>query len=216
MKYIFKYFSLLFIFVGLASCEIDEIEPSLPPVAELPALNTGSVDISKYVALGASFSAGVSDGALFIASQGNSFPNLMAQQFAMANGGAFTQPLVSDNIGGLLFGGNQIAGPRKTFNSATRSIDDVAGTPTTEVSSISPGPYNNMGVPRAKSFHLLYDGYGNQANLLTDPATANPYFVRMASASDATMLGDAMEQGPSFFTLSEIGGNDVLGYALTG
>ena len=69
-----------------------------------------------------------------------------------------------------------------------------------------------MGVPGAKSFHLLFDGYGNPANLAT--ATANPYFVRMASSTTATMLGDAMAQSPSFFTLSEIGGNDVLGYAL--
>ena len=71
MKYIFKYFGLLFIFVGLASCEIDELEPNLPPVAELPALNTGSADFSNYVAVGASFTAGYTDGAIFKASQQN-------------------------------------------------------------------------------------------------------------------------------------------------
>jgi len=47
-------------------------------------------------------------------------------------------------------------------------------------------------------------------------ATANPYFVRMASSPTTTVLGDVMVQNPSFFTLSEIGGNDVLGYATTG
>ena len=35
-----------------------------------------------------------------------------------------------------------------------------------------------MGVPGAKSYHLLFNGYGNIANLATK--TANPYFVRMA------------------------------------
>src|SRR5690606_16288915 len=76
------------------------------------------------------------------------------------------------------------------------------------------GPFNNMGIPGAKSYHLLFNGYGNIANLATK--TANPYFVRMASSSTATVLEDAMAQNPTFFTLSEIGGNDVLGYATSG
>jgi hypothetical protein len=212
----YKYLWLLLIFVGFIACENDDLVIAPDPIVELPALQTGSLDLSKYVAVGASFTAGFSDGALFIASQENSFPNILSQQFAMANGGAFTQPLMSDNVGGLLFGGNQIAGPRKIFNLAGESIDDVAGTPTTEITAGTPGPYSNMGVPGAKSFHLLFDGYGNPGGLLTDPATANPYYVRMASSPTATMLGDAMAQSPTFFTLSEIGGNDVLGYALSG
>ena len=38
----------------------------------------------------------------------------------------------------------------------------------------------------------------------------------MASSPTATVLGDALAQSPTFFTLSEIGGNDVLGYATSG
>ena len=114
----------------------------------------------------------------------------------------------------MLFGGTQIQGPRLFFNGAGPATLDA--TPTTEVTAGVPGPYSNMGVPGAKSFHLLFDGYGNPAGLVSDPATANPFFVRMASAPNATMLGDALDQNPSFFTLSEIGGNDVLGYATTG
>lgn len=215
MKYIYKYFWLLFIFVGLVSCEIDEIEPNLPPeAAALPALNGGSADYSKFVSVGASFTAGYTDGALFLAGQQYSFPNIMAEQFAKAGGGSFTQPFTNDNIGGLLFGGNQIQKPRLFFNGAGPAR--LPATPTNEITAGTPGPYSNMGVPGAKSFHLLYDGYGNPGNLLTDPPTANPYFVRMASSPSATMLGDAMAQSPTFFTLSEIGGNDVLGYATTG
>ena len=45
---------------------------------------------------------------------------------------------------------------------------------------------------------------------------ANPYYARMATSATATVLGDAMAQSPTFFTLSEIGGNDVLGYATSG
>jgi hypothetical protein len=45
---------------------------------------------------------------------------------------------------------------------------------------------------------------------------ANPYFARMASSPAATVLGDVVAQNPTFFVLSEIAGNDVLGYAYAG
>jgi len=213
MKTKFKYIWLLLIFLGFVACE-DEVYDTTVPVVELPPLNVGGLDFSKYISLGGSFTAGFSDGALFIASQENSFPNILSQQFANASGGVFTQPLMNDNIGGLLFGGNVVQGPRLFFDGAGPAT--LPGTPTTEISPGIPGPYNNMGVPGTKSFHLLFDGYGNPGGLLTDPVTANPYFVRTASSPTATMLGDAMSQNPTFFTLSEIGGGDVLGYATSG
>jgi len=219
-----KYLSLflgLTAFIGCSEPEDVLKDTNLEPEAELPKLTAGGADFSTYVALGASYTAGYTDGALFKAAQENSFPNILAQQFSNVGGGAFTQPLMNDNIGGLLFGGqpsldaqgNNRFAPRFYFNgtgpvrlSATSTTDIFVNNPT--------GPFNNMGVPGAKSFHLLFDGYGNPANLAT--ATANPYFVRMASSPTSTVLGDAMAQNPSFFTLSEIAGNDVLGYALAG
>ena len=38
----------------------------------------------------------------------------------------------------------------------------------------------------------------------------------MASSANATIIGDAVAQNPTFFTLSEVGGNDVLAYAISG
>jgi hypothetical protein len=38
----------------------------------------------------------------------------------------------------------------------------------------------------------------------------------MASSPNATVLADAASQNPTFFVLSEIAGNDVLGYAISG
>jgi hypothetical protein len=70
-----------------------------------------------------------------------------------------------------------------------------------------------MGVPGAKSFHLLKAGYGNAAGVPS--GEANPYFVRFASSPTASILGDAMAQAPTFFSLW-IGNNDVLSYALSG
>jgi hypothetical protein len=47
-------------------------------------VTAGTADFSKYVALGDSFAAGYSDGALFKKGQENSYPNLLAQQFALS------------------------------------------------------------------------------------------------------------------------------------
>jgi len=218
-----KYIVLLAAFIGFIACNDPEdvLLEEEELVAELPDLTAGSADFSNYVAVGASFTAGYTDGALFKAGQENSFPNILAQQFEKVGGGVFTQPLMNDNIGGLLFGGAPSLDAQGNNRFAPRFYFDGAGpvrltsASTTDIFVNNPtGTFNNMGVPGAKSFHLLFDGYGNPANLAT--ATANPYFVRMASSPSATVLGDAMAQNPSFFTVSEIAGNDVLGYAIAG
>jgi len=218
-----KYIWLLIILLGFTACnDVESVLEDNGYVAPeaLPELTAGSADFSKYVAIGASFTAGYTDGAIFIASQQNSFPNMMAKEFAKTGGGSFTQPLMSDNYGGLAAGGTRLPGfnPRLVFGGkGPVPLESLIGPVTvgTDIFLNNPtGPFNNMGVPGAKSYHLLFDGYGNPANLATK--TANPYFIRMASSTSATMLGDAMAQNPTFFTLSEIGGNDVLGYAIAG
>ena len=98
------------------------------------------------------------------------------------------------------------------FDGAGLSVLD--GTPSTEVSELLTGPFNNMGVGGAKSFHFLAPGYGNLAGVPL--GQANPYFARMASSPNATVLEDAVSQNPTFFTISVMGGNDVLGYATSG
>jgi hypothetical protein len=87
-------------------------------------------------------------------------------------------------------------------------------TPTTEVTNILSGSFNNMGVGGAKSFHLVAPGYGNLAGVPL--GLANPYFARMASSPNATVLEDAVSQNGTFFTISVMGGNDVLSYATSG
>lgn len=203
-----KYLAILFIVFGFFACEEDDNNMEEVQVE----LTAGSADFSKYVSLGASFTAGFTDGALFIASQGNSFPNILSQQFSAIGGGEFSQPLTSDNVGGLLLGGNIIANPRLYFDGSGPVV--LPAIPSTEVSNIIAGPYNNMGVPGAKSFHLVANGYGNVAGVSL--GLANPYYARMASSPNASMLEDALAQGPTFFTLSEIGGNDVLGFSISG
>lgn len=222
----YKWLILLLVF-GCISCESDD---DASTTEQEVVITSGDADFSKYVALGNSLTAGFTDGALFIAGQENSMSNILAKQFALAGGGDFTQPLMNDNIGGALIGGIPSLNPRFYFYSdpnpeppnesgprllGTTPGDNTPELPTTEIANTLSGPFNNMGIPGAKSFHLLAEGYGNIAGLNMMPATANPYFVRIASGATASVLGDAMAQSPTFFSLW-IGNNDVLGYALSG
>ncbi len=211
MKNILKYtFALLA--VGFVSCE-PEFDS---PVTDDGFYSSGTANLSKYVSVGNSLTAGYADGALYITGQKNSYPNIMAKQFAFAGGGEFYQPLMSDNLGGLLLSGNQI-----TENRFVLAVDAngnpgpvrLAGTPTTDITNHLPSTYNNMGVPGAKSFHLVAPGYGNVAGVPT--GAANPYFARFASSESATVIGDAVAQNPTFFSLW-IGNNDILSYATSG
>jgi lysophospholipase L1-like esterase len=176
-------------------------------------LTSGSANFSKYVALGNSLTSGYSDGALFIEGQKGAYPALMAEQFALVGGGSFNIPFMADNVGGFKVGGTVASGPRLYYTgNQSAPLAPVSGTPSTEILNHLTGPFNNMGVPGAKSFHLLSNTYGNPAGI---GSYANPYFVRFASSSSATVLGDAVAQNPTFFSLW-IGNNDVLAYATSG
>ena len=182
-----------------------------PPIEYTP----GSADLSTFVALGNSLTAGFSDQALFIEGQEASFPNMLAISFAEAGGGEFTTPFMADNLGGMTVGGNLFSPNRLYLDFSTGSPlpTEVSGTPGTEATNKLSGPFNNMGVPGAKSYHLGVQGYGSLAGLQV--GAANPYFVRFSSGESASVIGDALAQGPTFFTLW-IGNNDVLQYAVSG
>ncbi|WP_299112560.1 G-D-S-L family lipolytic protein [uncultured Winogradskyella sp.] len=215
-----KYIILSMLALNFLACENEELdelrnkdnEEEISPLEEFTA---GTADFSNYVAVGASFTAGFTDGALFIAGQENSFPNILSQQFANGNGGTFTQPLMSDNTGGLLLPSPLSNLPyRFIFNGdGPQRLDaflmDLGAPvpPITTDGTVNLGmSFNNVGVPGAKSFHVVTPGYG----------AFNPYYGRMATGVGSSMLQDAVNQIPTFFTLSEMGGNDVLSYATSG
>ena len=202
---------LLLVSLTFVACTSDDDAVIDPNSSDGLPLTAGSADFSKYVALGNSLTAGYSDNALFIAGQEGSYPNLLSQRFAMVGGGEFKIPYMNDNVGGLLLGGFQIQGPRLYFNGSGPA--PVPGTTTTEITNFLTGAYNNMGIPGAKSFHLLAPGYGNVAGIVT--GQSNPYFVRFATSPSTTVLADATVQNPTFFSLW-IGNNDVLAYATSG
>ncbi|GAA0872552.1 SGNH/GDSL hydrolase family protein [Gangjinia marincola] len=211
LKYIILGISLITVF---NSCEDDD--PIIEVQEPRPSLVAGEADFSTYVSLGNSLTAGFSDGALFIASQENSLPNILSAQFSLLNGQGFNQPLTNDNFGGLAVGGTRIVGPRLvTTGGAPQNLEDVIGpiTITTDLLQPPTGPFNNMGVPGAKIMDLTNENFGNLGAL--GIGDGNPYFIRMASSPNSTVLEDALAQQPTFFSLW-IGNNDVLGYALAG
>ena len=206
-----KYLLLSVFMLALWSCETDIVNPDEVYPDPYLEIDSGDTDFSTYVSLGASITAGTSDASTFLLSQVNSYPNILANVMSMAGGGEFTQPYVNDNVGGLTLFGNVIAGPRLYFNGA--GPVPVDGTPTTEVSNIMPGPYNNLGVPGMQAIHALAPGYGSLDGLLA--GQANPYFVRMASSPGTSILQDALLQSPTFVSIW-LGGNDALGFATSG
>lgn len=203
MKNKFIYLTLLA--AGLISCE-PEFENAVDA-----NYSAGEANFTSYVAVGNSLTAGYMDGTVSRVGQTYSFPNLLAQQFALVGGGAFTQPSYAEdvnNLGGI--SGVPGFNNRLVINASVGAPQPIAGTSTITLTPQATA-YNNMGVPGAKSFHLLAPGYGNVANL---PA-ANPYYVRHATSPTSTVLGDALSKNPTFFT-NWIGANDVLSYATTG
>ena len=177
-------------------------------------VSSGEADFSKYVALGNSLTSGYRDNALYVDGQNESYPSIIAHQMKLAGGGDFKQPLMADNLGGIPQVG--IGNKLMLTTAADGSLTPVpvTGNGTTTLASIySGGPYQNLGVPGAKSYHLVAPGYGSAAGLAS--GTANPYFVRFASSPTTTVLTDAASQAPTFFSLW-IGNNDVLGCATSG
>lgn len=211
-----KFYAFLLAFgILFWSCEDDETDIISMPDPDPITYTSGSANFSNYVAVGNSVTAGFSDNALFIDGQIASFPSMLAENFALAGGGAFTTPLMADNLGGATLGGMPILGNRLIldFSSGDPLPVAVEGQGATEISNVLSGPFKNMGVPGAKSYHLLASGYGSVAGVAV--GLANPYYARFASSQTSSILDDAAAQSPTFFTLW-IGSNDVLGYAVSG
>ena len=178
----------------------------------------GDADFTKYISIGNSLTAGYRDGTLYSDGQLESYPSMLAQQMALAGGGAFKQPMMPNNVGGFadLFqasGGTSFYG-KLTLKVVNGSLTPVPSAPGANLDNVTAGgPYNNLGVPGAKSFHLGVNGYGNAAGL---PAgLANPYYVRFATSATSSVMSDAVSQNPTFFSLW-IGNNDVLAYSTSG
>lgn len=211
---------LLLVSLSFVACADDEDIITPDPGTEVGTpvpVASGTANFEKYVALGDSFTAGFSDRALFRKGQEGSTVSLLAKQFALAGGGEFTSPLMVDNAGGFASGGAQLEQfPKRLFFTLTgQVIAPVAAVSGTEITARLSGAFNNMGVPGANSADMMEPGYGDPAGVTNaDTLTSNPYYARFSVTPGSTILKDAMDQSPSFFSLWT--GEDVLGYAVKG
>jgi lysophospholipase L1-like esterase len=180
----------------------------------------GNIDVTRFVALGDSITAGYTDGALCHYGQQNTYANLIATQFKHFGGGDFKQPFINPNSVGMGFSGNSCLVLKNSISSIEPTSMSLAYIATEGDSSVftennyeTAGPFNNMGIPGSKAISIVTETYGNPAN---GDGNYNPFFTRMASnPATASVLSDALLVEPTFFSLF-IGNNDVLAYALSG
>jgi hypothetical protein len=196
-----------------------------------PTAAATGLDLSRYLAVGDTYTAGVSGGGLTRASQQYSFPNLLAQQIqSLTAGNTFTQPLLeagsgtgylnfvdfapsglvrSTRVAGQAFRGNAIINP------------GICGTPdTTRLlmrSATAPALPQNLGVPGITLAQLEVAGLGNEAN--ARPGVAfNPYFERLLPAADSRTYLQAVTDAAAtatFFTYFQ-GLDDLMPYVRNG
>lgn len=206
---LYKAILFLLIAVAFSACkpEIESFEPS-----------AGNADFSKYIALGNSLTSGYRDGDLFASGQLNSYPNIIANQLKLVGGGEFTQPLMYDDLG---FGNKLVLNLNVVKDCSGQPVPGAAPSlgpiQLKKIDPTLPDPRNfsrreelfnssNLGIPGAKSFHLIFPSYG----------MLNPYFTRFSSdPTSVSVLQQALSLNPTFYTLW-IGNNDVLTYALSG
>jgi hypothetical protein len=176
----------------------------------------GNADFTRYVAIGGSFTAGYADKALHYESQLNSFPAMLAERFEFTEGGPFKQPLVNQGVG-IGFAGNakytlQLVNDLCGTGMVLQALPAAATGDNTNFTWIgNQGPFNNLGVPRARTTDLNKQSFGDPS-----PFVGNPFYARFASApSTSTVTGDALLASPTFFTVW-MGLHDVYDYALTG
>lgn len=231
MKNLKILYTLIFFLLMAVSCEQDQLIPEPPetvnppdPCGENPT--AGSIDLTNFIAIGNSLTAGFQAGALFDAGQQNSLPKILAKQFECVGGSStFNQPDInsvngynatfSDPLSGIILG-------RLVLFDADGDGEEEEPLPTPSGAPGVPSPYNtaelltaytgdksalnNFGVPGVKVIEATVANYG----------MLNPYFGRFASDPvNKSLLADAAEEQPTFF-LMWLGINDVLAYAVDG
>lgn len=206
--YLFAILALTFV---IQSCdEEDTLIAQLEAENPLPGAATGTpgtFDFSKYVSVGNSLTAGFMDNALYTSGQDNSFPNLLAQQFQISGvgGGTFNQPDINSANGRS--GVNPAGGFFGRFElslSLLRPVPTVGEDVTLFAGDKS--TLNNFGVPGMRLVDVADAGL----------AARNGLYGRFASQPGvSTVLGDALQAAPTFFSFW-LGNNDILGYAAGG
>lgn len=203
------------------------------------APSKGNADFSKYVAIGDAVSAGMQKVCLSREYQIYSFPNMLAKQFALVGmKGDFKQPLFPEGSemslgtapngnpspGAFYYIGNDCNGDKTVDADFWREYSYVTDLPKL-LTILTPvnndGPFNNLSVPGAKSYHLVDANFGVTQDVILDLFSGNgveytnPLYFRMNGGAQKSIVDLACEQRPTFFTIS-MSLYDWAGYAFAG
>lgn len=199
-----------------------------PKLDATPTPAAGSLDASRYVALGDDFAAGLASGGLTRERQEYSFPNLLARQLRLAGGGEFVQPLLADGestggvmLVGLTDGNQALIGP-----APVGSLDSEA-----PASACEPMRYrfpawagadagtlpHNLGIPGLRLQDLAVAGLGDNDRLHTPAVPYNGFLERLLpdGADTASYLTLIERAQPTFVTVS-FGLSDLLPFVQSG
>lgn len=203
-----KKVSLLFLIplaAILYSCE--------PEFKDEIVFEPGEADFRNYVAIGNSLTAGFQSNALSREGQINSYPAILAQQFAMVEEGmvSFRQPLLPEGPGvGPVGNAKLVLGYDTTSCTGEVSLGPVPAAESGQKEVFLPsnwiganGPYYNLGVPGITVAEVSQGGLQNL------------FYLRFATDPSKSILTTAVDLNPTFFSLW-IGNNDVLSYATEG
>jgi len=197
MKMLFTLLLLTFVVIGCD--DYSELDPPVTPTVE-----TGSANFSKMVTIGNSITAGYQSGTIYQSGQMYSYGNLIAQQVGVN----FEIPYVSDpGLGGRMEV-ESLAPFTIYYNTSRGSL----------LNATYPAPYNNLGVPGALTYDVLFATNSTNCASALFANTPNPYFdvvLRNSVLNKGTQLQQAISLNPTFITLW-IGNSDVLGYATSG
>lgn len=181
---------------------------SCKPTIDMPRPGAGTVDFSKYIAIGNSLTAGYADGGLYLEGQKVAFPNLLAQQIKAAGGGDFTSPFFSEeqkNGSGFL----RLVAIENGVPELREVKDQLAYRDANKWNlTKNLEPIQNLGIPGMRldlAFLLGFSAFNN-------------YFERLLPMNRVgieTYFKYSTRNKHSFFTFW-LGNNDVLGYAMNG
>ncbi|HRI28155.1 MAG TPA: hypothetical protein PK715_08885, partial [Chitinophagales bacterium] len=196
MRTAFLPFFLVALFL-LNACNLDIEQPEATP---------GTGNFSRYMAVGSSFTAGYTGDGLTRYGQEHSYPAFLAQQFALAGGGSFNQPLLPGGTGSGEF---KLMGLSvDSCGNALPNLVKQTPNPAWETNVSAAAPFNNMGIPNIKV------GDVNNAIMYL----LNSYLKRVVPPGTTYLqaLTGAVETiQPTYFT-NWLGITDALGYAATG
>ena len=157
----------------------------------------GEADFTRFVALGDSYGAGVSNASLNDRHQIYSWPAIIARQ---AGAPMFVQPLVT--YPGI--------GPEMELVDIISFPPVFRNAPGTAVVNVNyPAPWNNLSIPGAQVQHLTTL---TGAQPVTNTPTAMAQFILRGQG---TAVQQAVALNPTFIAIW-IGGNDLLGAVLSG